>query len=144
MRDADRGAIPLVDVDRRLVGIVTDRDLVVRLAADEAHGWNKPASTVMTPDPARCRPTDSVQHALGIMKAARVGRLPVVDASGVLVGILSINDVVLGAQNVRAGQARVSYLRAGDGHVVDAVRLAGAGGGAGVTVVRFLVSWRLT
>ena len=108
MRDADRGAIPVVDRDHRLVGIVTDRDLVMRLAADEPWGWNEPVSTVMTPDPVCCRPTDTVQHALAAMKTGRVWRLPVVDDGGVLVGILSINDVV-GAQNVRAGQSRISY-----------------------------------
>lgn len=109
MRAADRGAIPVVDGDRRLVGIVTDRDLVVRLAGTAPNGWDMPVSAVMTADPARCRPADTAQHALGIMKAARVGRLPVVDDDEVLVGILSVNDIVLGAQNVRAGQARVSY-----------------------------------
>ena len=109
MRQADRGAIPVVDGGRRVVGIITDRDLVVRLAGAADGGWDTPVSVVMTPDPARCRPTDSVQHALGVMKSARVGRLPVVDDDGVLVGILSVNDVVLEAQNVRAGQARVSY-----------------------------------
>jgi CBS domain-containing protein len=109
MRETDRGAIPVVDRERRLVGIVTDRDLVVRLAAKASPGWDESVTTVMTPDPASCRPTESVHHALDVMKSGGVARLPVVDDDGVVVGILSIHDVVLGAQNVRAGQARVSY-----------------------------------
>ena len=109
MRAFDRGAIPVVDDDRHLVGIVTDRDLVVRLAAADGPRWDAPVSACMTPDPSRCRPGDSVHEALATMRRTRAGRLPVVDDHGRLVGMLSINDVVLGAQNVRAGQDRVSY-----------------------------------
>lgn len=109
MRAFDRGAIPVVDGDHRLVGIVTDRDMVVRLAAAESRDWSAPVSTLMTPDPSRCRPDDTVQDALVLMKETHAGRLPVVDDRDRLVGVLSINDAVLGAQNVRAGQNRVSY-----------------------------------
>ena len=109
MRAFDRGAIPVVDRDRRLVGIVTDRDVVVRLAASESRDWSAPVSLLMTPEPTRCHPDDTVQEALALMKGARAGRLPVVDDADRLVGVLSINDAVLAAQNVRAGQSRVSY-----------------------------------
>ena len=49
------------------------------------------------------------------MQAALVGRLPVVDDDRMLVGMLSINDVVLGAQNVRAGQQRARHTASSNG-----------------------------
>lgn len=93
--DADCGMLPVVE-GSKLVGVVTDRDMYVALATR-----NKPASQITVSDVATgtvwaCGPDDEVQAALDTMKARRVRRLPVVDA-GALIGIISLNDVVIAA-----------------------------------------------
>ena len=93
--DADCGILPVVE-GSKLVGVVTDRDMYVALATR-----NKPASQITVGDVASgavwaCGPDDEVQVALETMKTRRVRRLPVVEA-GALVGVISMNDVVLAA-----------------------------------------------
>lgn len=93
--DADCGILPVVE-GSKLVGVVTDRDMYVALATR-----NKPASQITVGDVASgavwaCGPDDEVQVSLDTMKTHRIRRLPVVDA-GALVGIISMNDVVLAA-----------------------------------------------
>jgi len=93
--DADCGILPVVE-GSTLVGVVTDRDMYVALATR-----NKPASQITVGDVASsavraCGPDDEIQVALDTMKTHRIRRLPVVDA-GALVGIISMNDVVLAA-----------------------------------------------
>lgn len=93
--DANCGILPIVEAGK-LVGVVTDRDMYIALATR-----NEPASQITVSDVATstvwaCGPNDELQVALDTMKARRVRRLPVVDA-GALVGIISMNDVVLAA-----------------------------------------------
>jgi len=92
---ADCGILPIID-GGKLVGVVTDRDLYVALATR-----NKPASQltvgeVTTGQVSACGPDDDVQSALQTMASKRVRRLPVT-ADGALVGIISMNDLVLAA-----------------------------------------------
>jgi CBS domain-containing protein len=98
--DANCGILPVVEAGK-LVGVVTDRDMYIALATR-----NTPASQITVSDVATstvwaCGPDDEVQVALDAMKARRVRRLPVVDA-GALVGIISLNDVVLAAGTGKA------------------------------------------
>ena len=91
----DCGILPVVD-DGKLVGVVTDRDMYVALATR-----NKPASQVTIGDVATskvwaCGPDDDVHAALDTMASQRVRRLPVTQ-DGALVGVLSLNDLVLAA-----------------------------------------------
>jgi CBS domain-containing protein len=92
---ADCGILPVVD-DGKLVGVVTDRDMYVALATR-----NTPASQVTIGDVATnkvwaCGPDDDVHVALDTMASQRVRRLPVTQ-DGALVGVLSLNDLVLAA-----------------------------------------------
>ena len=86
MRQEDCGSIPVVE-DGRLLGIVTDRDIVVRAVA----GGKDPRSTrvteVMSADPVTVGPNDDVQRTEEVMRERQVRRLPVVEG-GRLVGIL--------------------------------------------------------
>lgn len=98
--DADCGILPVLE-GGKLVGVVTDRDMYIALATR-----NKPASQITVGDVIidtvwACGPEDDVQVALDTMRARRVRRLPVV-ADGSLVGIISMNDVVLAAGAGRA------------------------------------------
>lgn len=92
---ADCGILPVVE-GGKLVGVVTDRDMYIALATR-----NKPASQITVGEVATgmvwaCEPGDDVHAALDTMKKHRVRRLPVVDA-GALVGVISMNDIVLAA-----------------------------------------------
>lgn len=99
MRDGDMGAIPVVD-DGKLVGIVTDRDIVVRSIAD-----GKDASSLvgeaMTTEIFSVSPDDFVFEAIRLMGDKQVRRIPVVDDSGALAGIIAMADVALEMEDER-------------------------------------------
>ena len=96
MLEGDCGILPVVD-QGKLVGIVTDRDMYIALATR-----NRLASQLIVGEVARknvwtCGPDDDVQTALGQMKEHRVRRLPVGGFGGTVMGIVSMNDIVLAA-----------------------------------------------
>ena len=86
MKQEDCGSLPVVD-DGRLVGIVTDRDVVVRAIAAGKDPKSTHVSDVMSADPITVRPEDSVADAEDVMRSRQVRRLPVVEDDR-LVGIL--------------------------------------------------------
>ena len=95
MKQKDVGSVPVVESggSRRLVGIITDRDIVVKAIAE---GRSPEAATVkdaMTPNPVSCREEDDVDHALKLMKERQVRRMPIVDSAGQLTGIIAQADV---------------------------------------------------
>ena len=96
MLDADCGFLPVVD-GGKLAGVVTDRDMYIALATR-----NKLASQVTAGEVARknvltCGPEDDVHAALETMREHRVRRLPVEGFGGTVLGIVSMNDILLGA-----------------------------------------------
>jgi CBS domain-containing protein len=92
MRDADVGPVPVVEGDR-LVGVVTDRDIVVRVVAD----GNDPSSTtvgeIMSTDLVTVDPDQPLDEALRLMAAHQVRRLPVTEEDGRPVGIVAQADI---------------------------------------------------
>jgi CBS domain-containing protein len=95
MRDRKVGFIPVVAdlVGRRLIGVITDRDIAVRWAAtcDLSHSC---VGDCMTRAPiATAHPAMDVHLAIGIMKRARVRRLPVTDFNDSVVGIVTVVDI---------------------------------------------------
>lgn len=99
MRDGDMGAMPVVE-DGKLVGIVTDRDIVVRAIAD-----GKPVSTpieeAMTTEIFYVRPDDFVFEAIRLMGDKQVRRVPVVNDDGSLAGIIAMADIALEMEDER-------------------------------------------
>ena len=97
MRKHDVGAIPIGENDR-LIGMVTDRDIVCKgLAEDSFDSRGATARNVMTPGIHCCREDDDLAKAVRHMEALRVRRLPVINKSKRLVGILSLGDISDGA-----------------------------------------------
>lgn len=95
MRDADVGAIPVIlDLEsRRLVGIITDRDIVVRHVAAH-HDWDCSVEEHMSCEElVMVEPGDDAFHAMRLMKDARVRRIPVTDVDGRLLGIVALADL---------------------------------------------------
>lgn len=93
MRDGDMGSVPVVE-DGRLVGIVTDRDMVVRCIA-EGRGPDTSIGDAMTTRIFSVRPEDFVFEAVRLMGDKQVRRIPVVTDDGKLAGIISMADVAL-------------------------------------------------
>jgi CBS domain-containing protein len=93
MWDGDCGILPVVD-DGELVGVVTDRDMYIALATQNARASHLRVGAVATKTVATCDPEDDVHAALATMKQARVRRLPVLGFGRTVMGILSINDIL--------------------------------------------------
>lgn len=92
LRDADCGMLPVVDPDLRVVGILTDRDVALALAAEDAPPSQMAVAEAMTRDVRTCRPDGEARAALRRMAERSVRRLPVCTADRRLVGLLSLDD----------------------------------------------------
>jgi CBS domain-containing protein len=77
----------------RLVGIITERDLLARVVSQRRDPAETPVHSVMTTEVACCRPETTVDEARGVMKNRRIRHLPVVDESDQLLGLVSIGDL---------------------------------------------------
>jgi CBS domain-containing protein len=102
MRDEDTGVVPVVD-NGRPVGIVTDRDIVVRAVADGQ--LNRPVRDIVSGNVVTARPDMSTKEAVQLMSEHQIRRLPVVENDR-LVGIVSIGDLaVKDSDDKRVGNA---------------------------------------
>jgi CBS domain-containing protein len=92
MRDADVRCLPVVEA-KRLIGMITEWDLVVRGLADEQHAGASTVREAMSLGPLFCFVDQTLEEARAIMEANRIKRLPVMDRRRRLVGILSRGDI---------------------------------------------------
>lgn len=99
MRDGDMGAVPVVDGDK-LIGIVTDRDIVVRVVAT-GKSSDTPISEAMTTELFTVASEDFVFEAIRLMGDKQVRRIPVVNTDGSLAGIIAMADVALEMEDER-------------------------------------------
>jgi CBS domain-containing protein len=99
MRDGDMGAVPVVE-GGKLVGIVTDRDIVVRSVAD-GQGAEGKVADAMTGEVFSVKPNDFVFEAVRLMGDKQVRRIPVVNENGELAGIIAMADVALEMEDER-------------------------------------------
>ena len=95
MRQEDVGSVPVIESEAtgRLVGIVTDRDLVIKVLAGGRHVEQATVRDAMTPNPASCSEDEDVGRAVELMKERQVRRMPIVDGSGRLTGIIAQADI---------------------------------------------------
>jgi CBS domain-containing protein len=98
MWDCDCGAVPVVDEDARVVGIVTDRDICMATWSRGRAPGRISVAEVMSRGIFCCRPEDSIFGAEALMRANQIRRLPVVDRERRLVGILSLADIARAAE----------------------------------------------
>ena len=92
MRDEDIGAIPVAENDK-LIGMVTDRDIVVRALADNADLRTIQARDIMSPKILYCTEDQTVDEVLKNMGEQQIRRLPVVNRDKRLVGVVSLGDL---------------------------------------------------
>ncbi len=96
MREGDCGILPVVD-DGKLVGVITDRDMCVALATQNKRASRIKVSEVAQTSVYTCGPDDDVHAALAQMSEHRIRRLPVEGFGKTLVGIISMDDILLAA-----------------------------------------------
>jgi CBS domain-containing protein len=93
MRDQDIGDVVVIE-HQQVCGIVTDRDIVVRTVAEAQNPANITLGDICSHSLLTVRPTDSVEHAVRLMRTHSIRRLPVVDG-GKAVGIVSLGDLAV-------------------------------------------------
>jgi CBS domain-containing protein len=102
MKGDDVGSVPVVD-GGRLIGIVTDRDIVTRAVAERRDPQAVTVDEIASREMITVQPDQDLDEALRLMAAHQVRRLPVVDG-GQLVGMLSQADVALEAKEKKVGE----------------------------------------
>jgi CBS domain-containing protein len=99
MWQGDCGIVPITDSAGKLLGVVTDRDICIAASTQDRAPSQILARDLPHGDIYTCRPEDHAQAALTLMRERRVRRLPVTTTDGTLQGIISINDLVLAAED---------------------------------------------
>ena len=92
MAEADAGSVPVGENDR-LIGMVTDRDIAIRALANGKDVSKLVAKDVMSKDVIYCRDTEAAEDAIRLMEDNQVRRLPVLNESKQLVGMISLGDI---------------------------------------------------
>jgi CBS domain-containing protein len=93
MRASGVGGLPVEDGDGKIVGILTERDIIVRALAEGRDARAGRVQEAATLDPVTCAPSDDVSAALATMRRHEVQRLPVVEGDS-LVGVISLADII--------------------------------------------------
>lgn len=94
MKDQDVGPVPIVEEGSgRLIGIVTDRDLAVKVVAEGRDPTATRISDIMTSNLVTCGPSDSLDQAVRLMEEHQIRRIPVCDDSGRIQGIIAQADI---------------------------------------------------
>jgi CBS domain-containing protein len=91
------GMLPVVGADKKLIGVVTDRDICVAVGTRNRLAGDLTVGEIATRNVFTCRTEDDIHEALGTMAGKHVRRLPVVNEEGVPQGILSMDDVIVHA-----------------------------------------------
>ena len=103
MKDEDVGLAPVVEGDR-LIGTLTDRDIVTRVVAEGKDPQTVTVRDVASTDLVTVDPEQDLDQALQLMAGNQVRRLPVVEQDGRLVGVVAQADVARQADDKRTGQ----------------------------------------
>jgi CBS domain-containing protein len=100
MWDCDCGTVPIIARDRKLLGMITDRDVAMAVGTQNKRPSEIRVDEAMSEAAYACTPDDDIQAALKTMRHERVRRLPVVNSKFELEGLLSINDIALRAEKL--------------------------------------------
>jgi CBS domain-containing protein len=104
MRDEDTGIVPIAEGDGRLVGVVTDRDIAIRVIAEGKDPTSTKVTELTSQNVVTIDPQQDLDEALRLMAQHQVRRLPVVEEDGKLCGILAQADVARHAEPARTGR----------------------------------------
>ncbi len=98
MKSLDIGSLPVCN-NRRLLGVLTDRDIAIRAVAAGHNPGTTKVSDMMTPELIYCFEDENVKEAAKLMERHQIRRLPILDREKHLVGIVSLGDLALEAGN---------------------------------------------
>lgn len=92
MRDEEIGFLPVCDSGRKVIGAITDRDLAIRVLADDKAA-STPVSQAMSREVVSCHPSDDVREAEELLAKHKKSRIMCVDDADRLVGVISLSDI---------------------------------------------------
>ena len=98
------GFLPVVNIENKVCGVITDRDICVALGTRNQTAGQVLVEEVVQHRVYACNPEDDIHVALQTMREGHVRRLPAVDSKGNLAGVVSIDDLLLWAEPDRAGR----------------------------------------
>ena len=105
MKDLDVGCLPVCGDNERLIGMITDRDIVIRGVADRRDLEEVKVQDIMTPDVEFCMENQPVEHAARLMREKQIRRLVVLNRNRRLVGIISLGDLAVETDDALVGDA---------------------------------------
>ena len=111
MRDRDVGSVVVVSSRGEVIGIVTEKDIVARVVAENRDPLKTTVREVMTPNPITVYDDTPLETAARIMDEQKIGHLPVVDKAGRLVGIVAKSDIIEFTPEL----IQILYLKRGEG-----------------------------
>jgi CBS-domain-containing membrane protein len=117
MWENDCGAIPVVDAEMKVIGMLTDRDICMAAYTQGVALVDASVGGVMSQNVSACNPSDNIAAAAERMRERQIRRLPVVDEKGRLVGILSVSDIAREADRLRASKSRKRPIK--DGELIE-------------------------
>ena len=97
MRELEVGSLPVCDGER-LQGLLTDRDIAVRLVAAGLDSFTTKVREIMTPDASYCFEDQTLEEAAALMEAHQIRRLPILSRDKLLIGMLSLGDLAVRVQ----------------------------------------------
>ena len=109
MWENDCGIMPICKDGQKVVGVITDRDVCMATAMRDRPESSISVEEIMTGDIFSVTPDDDIHKALELMQEHKVRRLPVLNAEGELKGILSMNDIVLKAQETNVKKPLLTF-----------------------------------
>jgi CBS domain-containing protein len=117
MKSENVGSIPVVENEqtRKLIGIVTDRDLTLKIVAEGRDAKSTKVDAVMTHKVVTCRAEDDLQKALDAMAEHQLRRIPVVDNDNKIVGIIAQADVATRVDQPEKTAQMVKEISQADG-----------------------------
>lgn len=112
MQRENVGIIPVVEENqnKRLLGVVTDRDIAIRAVAEGRDGATRVSEVMSSSRIKTCTPNDSVDDAMNAMATEQVRRIPIVDERGALVGIVAQADIVRKAKDGASAERTVREI----------------------------------
>lgn len=112
MKNEDTGVIPVVEEQgsKRLVGIVTDRDIAIRVVAEGKGGETRVSDIMSAGRIATCGLEDNVDDVMNAMAKEQVRRIPIIDERGALLGIVAQADIVRKADDNRKAERTVEEI----------------------------------
>ena len=106
MQNNHIGCVLVCDNENYMIGVITDRDIVLRCIASNKNVKETPISEVMTTNVWTCKPEDEITNAQGKMRNEKIRRLPVIDNEGKVIGMLTFGD--LAKNDIEIGQEEIS------------------------------------